>query len=511
LRSRLAPTSDPVRAADALARAGRLEDALELLDGARTKDPTNADIVLGLARVARRMSMPEAASRCAAAALDLAPEKIEAVVEHSIALRSLGEHTEAVELLRAHIGRCPERAELWLALANTVHEQGEIAAAEEFLREALRLNPRSAEARANLADILFDRGEAASALELYAEAIKRAPRHAQMRFNRALALLYSGDLKAGWRDYEARLEIEDRRIERRFAGKSPTRWDGGPRRARSLLVMAEQGLGDQIFFASLVPKLIERDEGPLIVECEPRLVALFARSFAPARVHACRPLREGGRIHVDYDWLEDAGGADLSIELASLARLLKPELGTVPEIYAPLVADPEEAETWRRWLAGLSTKPKVGVCWRSGKRGGLRDLQYAALSHWRALLEGTDAEFILCQYDDHAEEITELEASGRKLHIPPRIDQKQEIDRLAALLSSLDAVVSAPTVVAMLAAAVGTPTIKLTYSGSWTTLGHTREPFLPASEVIRPTRAGDWAEAFARAQSALLAVLPPRG
>lgn len=511
MRSRLASTSDPVRAADALARAGRLKDALELLDGARTKDPANADIVLGLARIARRMSMPEAAARCAAAALDLAPDSFEAVVERSIALRSLGEHTEAVELLRAHVGRRPERAELWLALANTVHEQGEVAAAEEFLREALRLNPRSAEARANLADLLFDRGEAAPAFDLYAEAIKRAPRHAQMRFNRALALLYTGDLKTGWRDYEARLDIEDRRIARRFSGKAPARWDGSPRRCRSLLVMAEQGLGDQIFFASLVPQLLERGDGPILLECEPRLVPLFARSFTPANVHACRPVKEGGEIHVSYDWLEEAGGADLSIDLASLPRLLKPELGTVPEIYAPLVADPEEAETWRRWLAGLGAKPKVGVCWRSGKRGGLRDLQYAALSHWRAFLEGLDAEFILCQYDERAEEIAELENSGRKLHMPPGLDQKHEIDRLAALLSTLDAVVSAPTVVAMLAAAVGTPTIKLTYSGSWTSLGHTREPFLPACEVIRPTRAGDWSEAFARAQAALTATLPPRG
>ncbi|MFO1187072.1 MAG: tetratricopeptide repeat protein [Alphaproteobacteria bacterium] len=510
MRAQAAASRNPVRAADALVRAGRLRDALELLDGARAKDPANADIVLGLARVARRLAMPEAAAGCAAAALDLAPDSVEAVVERVIALRALAQHEEAVEMLRVRIAARPEQAELWLALANTVHEQGETEAAETFLREVLRLNPESAEARANLADLLFDRGEIKDALALHAEAVRRAPKNAQMRLNRALALLYAGDLKTGWRDYEARLEIDDRRIARRFAGKTPARWDGSPRRGRALLVMAEQGLGDQIFFASLLPLLVERDEGPVLMECEPRLVPLFARSFKPAHVHPCRPVSEGGEIHVSYDWLEKAGGAALSIELASLPRLLKPALATVPEIYAPLMADAGEAETWRRWLASLGPKPKIGICWRSGKRGGLRDLQYAPLLMWRDFIGHVDAEFVMCQYDERAEEIAALETSGRRLAIPPGLDQRSEIDRLAALLSSLDAVVSAPTVVAMLAAAVGTPTIKLTYSGSWTSFGREREPFLPASHVIRPTCAGDWAEAFQLARQALSPVLPRR-
>lgn len=511
LRAQPAASSNPVRAADALMRAGRLKEALALLDGARVKDPANAEIVLGLARVARRLAMPEAASRCAAAALELAPDSIEAAVEHAIALRAMSRHGDAVEMLRAHLSQRPEQPELWLALANTVREQGDLAAAETFLHEVLRLNPQSAEARANLADLLFDRGETGAALALYAEAVKRAPGNAQLRFNRALALLNSGDLKAGWRDYEARLGIEDRRIERRFPGRAPARWDGSPRRGRSLLVMAEQGLGDQIFFASLIPQVNERGDGPLLLECEPRLVPLFARSFAPASVHACRPVSDGGQIHVDYDWLEGAGGAALSIELASLGRILKPALDAIPEVYAPLIADAGETETWRRWLLTLGSKPKIGICWRSGKGGGLRDLQYAPLLMWRDFLAGIDADFVMCQYGERAEEIAALNASGRKIHIPPGLDQRSEIDRLAGLLSSLDAVVSAPTAVAMLAAAVGTPTIKLTYSGAWTSFGCAREPLLPAANVIRPARAGDWEDAFRQARAMLRSAAPAPG
>lgn len=500
-----APKGDPVKTADALVRAGKLQDALEILDSARAADPGNADIVLGLARVARRLSMPEAASRCAAAALELAPDSIEAVVERSIALRALRRHDEASDMLRLRISQTPEKAELWLALANTVREQGLLSAAEAFLREALRLNPGSAEGRANLADILFERGEVGPARELYDQAIKRAPRHAQMRLNRALILLHAGDLKAGWRDYEWRLEIDERRIDRHFTGKAPVRWDGSDRRGRALLILAEQGLGDQILFSSLIPELLERGDGPLIIECEPRLVSLFERSFRPAQVHSYQAISEGGHTRIDYDWL--ASAPPLMIEIGSLPRLLKNNLDNVPEFFAPLAPDPEAIEAWRRWLLSLGQGPKIGLCWRSGKVGSLRDLQYAPPERWRDFVGATGATFIMCQYSHTSEEVAALEASGRPVHIPPGLDQKHEIDRLAALLSNLDALVSAPTTVASLAAAVGTPTLKLTYSGSWTAFGRAREPFLPAAQIVTPSAAGDWVQVFAQAQTELARLL----
>jgi hypothetical protein len=111
---------------------------------------------------------------------------------------------------------------------------------------------------------------------------------------------------------------------------------------------------------------------------------------------------------------------------------------------------------------------------------------------------------IVVQYDLTDEELGQLRAlSGRTLHVPPGLDQRREIDRLAALFSELDAVVSAPTVVPVLSAALGTPSFKITHAGSWTALGTEREAFLPAGRIIRPQQAGDWPEAFAIARSEL--------
>ena len=164
----------------------------------------------------------------------------------------------------------------------------------------------------NLADLIFDAGGITEALALYDDAVRRAPSNAQLRLNRALALLSKGDVEAGWRDYEWRLKIPGRIIERRGA---PPRWDGLPRKGRTLLVMAEQGIGDQIAFAAFLPQLLE--DGPVILECEPRLEPLLARSLPGAIVRGRPVRREGATLSADYDWADAA----LSVDLASLPHL----------------------------------------------------------------------------------------------------------------------------------------------------------------------------------------------
>jgi hypothetical protein len=124
-------------------------------------------------------------------------------------------------------------------------------------------------------------------------------------------------------------------------------------------------------------------------------------------------------------------------------------------------------------------------------------VQYAPLEMWGAFLRNLPGAIVSCQYDASAEEITALEqASGRKIFVPPGLDQKNELDRTAAMLSVLDRVISAPTAVSWLAAGAGVKTIRLNYHVSWTAFGQAYEPFAPACTVIGPKRPGDWSAAF---------------
>ena len=97
--------------------------------------------------------------------------------------------------------------------------------------------------------------------------------------------------------------------------------------------------------------------------------------------------------------------------------------------------------------------------------------------------------------------------SGRKIFVPPGIDQKNELDRACAMLSALDVLVSAPTAVSWLAAGAGVPTFKLLYDMSWTALGQTHEPFAPACHCVMPESRGDWADVFAQAAAIIRAAL----
>jgi hypothetical protein len=268
-----------------------------------------------------------------------------------------------------------------------------------------------------------------------------------------------------------------------------------------LLVRAEQGVGDQIMFLSAMPDLLARaaaDGGSVILECEPRLVALAARSFPAATVRPQNLVSKNSIATADYGWLKAAGGANAVTLMGSLPRWLRGDVESFPEPHAFLMPDIAEHARWKDFFAGAA--PHIGICWRSGKSGGHRSVQYAPLEAWGMFLRDLPGSLVSCQYDATAEEIAALEqASGRSIVVPPALDQKNELDRTAAMLSALDILVSAPTAVSWLAAGTGTPTLKLLYDTSWTAFGQNFEPLAPSCRCVMPKMRGDWHDVFAQA------------
>ena len=246
--------------------------AIERFEQALAQTPDDTRVLFALGNTARALGLARPAEEFFRRVLTLEPGRVEAVVNLANLLRSHGNFESAEALLLPALSRNPESAEIWLTLGSLYGETGDLAQAAEHYRKALALRPDYAPALGNLADLLADDGDLHDALALYDRALRAEPGNAQARVNRGVLHLLHGNLKEGWRDYAARLNL---------GGKVPKpdhnlpRWTGSVLKRERLLMTAEQGVGDQIMFASMIPQLqdrAQRDGGSLILECEPRLV-----------------------------------------------------------------------------------------------------------------------------------------------------------------------------------------------------------------------------------------------
>ncbi len=479
-----------------LSAQGRHAEAIAQYEAALAVQPDDPKVLFALGNTAQALGLGAPAEQFFRRVLALEPERLEALVNLADLLRARGQCDAAIALLEPALTRMPDSPELLLTLGSAAREKGDAATAKDRYQAALAARPDYVPALANLAEILAEEGDRAAARTLYDRALKLDPKNAQARLNRAVLHLLDGNLKEGWRDYAARVEIAGKvpSTEQRFAP-----WTGGNLKGKRLLVRCEQGVGDQILFASLMPELAARakaEGGSVILECEPRLVPLFARSFPAVTVRPAQLRAEHGKVIADYGWLKAAGGANAAVLMGDLPRYLRRCLEKFPAPHAFLTPDPCEVARWKI-LAGDGA---IGICWRSGKLGGGRAQAYAPLERWGRFLRRIERPIVSLQYDGAAEEIATLQAiSGRKILVPQGIDQKVELDRAAALMAALALVISAPTAVSWLSAGVGVPTLKLLYGLSWTALGQSHEPFAPACRCVMPQSFGDWDGVFDQA------------
>jgi Tfp pilus assembly protein PilF len=489
----------------ALIEKNRLDDGIAALEKALQQNPPperQAAILFALANTAQRLHLTHVSLGLFERSLAIEPTRIETIINYTNLLIELERAEDAQSILTRAAKEQPSAPQLWLALGVAFHRIGDFHHCETFIKEALRLKPSYALANGALANMLSDRGRLTSALEHYNMAVRAAPRDARIRKNRGLLNLALGNLKDGWRDFEFRFKANDRPI---VANHGLRRWTGKRIANRRLLVTAEQGLGDQTIFASFLPTLIEhvtQSGGACMVECEARLVDLFARSFPGAEIVSASNEETQGVVLQNYDWLSERGGADLEIPLGSLGGLLRPTIDSFPTPHTYLTTDPVRTADWKSWRSSLPQRPVIGFCWRSSKLNTDRNKQFAAFHDWITLVRGIDANWVCLQHDATEDECAKLKSEvGERYVTPPDLDQTNDLDEVAALIAMLDAVISAPTFVSALSPALGVETQKIILDKSWTSLGQTREPHAPAATLVAAADHGGWAGALGVARA----------
>ncbi len=393
-----------------------------------------------------------------------------------------GEHESALELLRPLADRRPPNRDACNLLGLILgREFGQFEEGERLLRLALEQDPLWPVALSNLGWILLEKGDYAQGLRLLDAALERDPGDHETRLVRSYMNLKRGEFEPGWRDFEARRQS-------RFALNRPDhaeQWDGAQIHGKTLLICSEQGLGDQIMFASCFDEAIAR-AGHCIVECNPKLVRLFRRSFPGASVYPDVDAAENPA------WRDQARAVDRQILMGSLPGFFRKRREEFPRHTGYLRAAPERVAYWRSRLDALGPGPKIGLSWSGGIATTRRHLRSLALGEFLPLLQ-PPARFISLQYGTCAGDLDAL-SREQGVILPHWQDALDDYDETAALVCALDLVISVCTAIVHLAGALGRPVWVLVPSvAEWRYLdrGETL-PWYPSARLFRQTKPGQW-------------------
>lgn len=416
-------------------------------------------------------------------ALTLEPSNDKAYTGIGISLKEIGQLEQAKHALQKAIAIEPRNAEAHFFLGNVSRQLYELEASTHAYALALRLNSHYIEAAINCGNSYKDLGRDKEAIHYYDIALQIDNRHPEASYNKSLVLLNEAQFETGWPLYEWRFKSSE--AQQKFVQQAPITslptWDGLPLDGR-LLVLPEQGIGDQIFFSSMLPDLRSKVVN-LTVCADGRLQSLLSRSFP------------------DIDFVDDVNSVDLSqfkaqIYFGSLGQFLRPNAHSFTGVMSPyLSANADQTYQLRSAIKG-SGRLLCGLSWlsKNADHGLAKSLSLAALEKALTL---PSFDFIDLQYGDtQAERNQFYQAHGVEITKRNDIDNFSDIDGLASLINACDLVITVSNTTAHLACALGKPTLVLlpqTSAVFW--YWHKKEmhsPWYPSAVLLRQEELGSW-------------------
>jgi len=383
----------------------------------------------------------------------------------------------------------------------------EFGVAERPLRQAIAANPQHVATLANLSYLTYIDGQFESAEWWARRSLAIESRNQDLFLNLCFALLGQGKVVEGFALHEMRFTTPGE-VPRIGARILKPRWSGEPLAGRSLFVWMEQGLGDHFYYARYLA-MLPTDER-ILVECEPRLVDLYRRSFPSFTILGFRPTVE--------DTL-DGHAVDLQIPLASLPLVY---LGATRQAIAAfaagtpwpvrpfLKADPGKTHGWTTALARKDGRLRIAVSWRGGNLAALNAPHYMSAGHMCALFQDLPVTIVNVQYAWNATEVEMMEKALPGFVHPP-IDLRDDLDDVAAIIASCDLLITAHTAVLYLGAGLGVPVWSFLTGRSWSNHGQERNPLLPNIRQFPRRLSETWDEIIAQLRSALVNALAQNG
>jgi tetratricopeptide (TPR) repeat protein len=486
---------------NALRAEGRIGDAEACYRRALELNANIPEAHNNLGTVLKLKGEVDGAIACFRRALELRPAYAEALSNLGNALEEADRLEEAEECCRRAIALKPDLAGAHGNLGNVLNKQGNCREALLAHERSIALSPEFAPAHCNMGVVLYTLGRVEEAMASYRRALALDSGYAAAQWGIALAHLIRGEYDPGWKQYEWRWE-GCAHLGRGRPRMALAQWRGEPLEGRRILIHAEQGLGDEIMFASILPEIVA-ESAACLIECSPKLEKLFRRSFPGAAVLGNDRDAPGWEDRI-AGWLASLPAVDFVSPIGSLARYRRARLADFPAHRGYLKADRRRVAYWKSRVDKLGRGRKIGVAWRGGLPATGAARRSMSLEQLVPVLRQPGLRFVSLQYGECSEEVARL-ARETGIEVAHWREAHEDFDETAALAKALDLVLSVCSSVIHLGGALGQRTwVMAPHVPEWR-YGLTGEamPWYPSVRIFRQPEPGNWDEVLGRVRREL--------
>lgn len=395
-----------------------------------------------------------------------------------VVLKELGQHKDSINNLKIAIKINPNYAEAYSNLGVTQSEIGEYQEAIENHKKSINLNPKHAEGYSNLGVSLGELGKFEEAKINHQKAIQLNPKYTKALMNESFIRLQCGEFKLGWKLYENRYDNET--LPMRYPINKT--WNGKYLKG-TLLIWGEQGIGDHIFFGSMISD-IKKLAGNIILEIDKRLIKLFKDYFDTINFSNIKIISLEKKRTQNFD---------KHIAIGSLGQFFRNSKESFKSLRKKYLITDKKKENIMKSHLNKKNKKKIGLSWKTlNKKQQFRNI---SLEKLLPLINLNDFEFVNLQFGETSEDINFIK-KNYKINITniENLDNYNDIDNLAALINSLDLVISIQNTVAHLSSALGKETwILLAKNARWHwTINEKESLWYPTAKLFRQNTMGDW-------------------
>lgn len=428
--------------------------------------------------------------------LSQAPQDANAWCYLGIALNDQRRYQQAVEAYERALELNSQFPIALNNLGNSLRYLGQIERADACFQKAIDLKPDYFNAFKNRGTLHAWNGHYELALQYYSQALVLSPSDAELHRNLGVILLLLGRFREGWAEYRWRWQVGDLK---RLSG-IPV-WDGSCLDNKSIVLTAEQGLGDTLQFVRFA-QLLRQQGARTLIYCQPQLLALLQNS---------PQLGSAFPNSLSLSELLPGQCPDFQCSLLDVADILKVDRQSIPRQSGYINPAEHLVGYWKSRLAQSVHPFRVGVAWQGNPEHQADMYRSVALSYFEPLSQIPGVQLVSLQRGHGSEQVAKW--SGKPLiELGPDLDTSSgAFMDTTAIMRCLDLVISSDTSIAHLAGALAVPTwIALSYVPDWRWLLEREDsPWYPTVRLFRQTTMGDWSSVFAAMVRSLAKLVEP--